>query len=549
MSGKWRLLAVAALGWGVLVGAARAESPAAGGGAQPDPLRVAWDPCAAANHQPEVGRFGLFPPPPVKPCEAVAPEGAAEGAPAPAARASDCRATPAPCDPCDFSPDPGYVGWTYCPDVERDAYAGKYPVPVQRPWVEWGFPLYDWGPVPRSETWLGPTNLVQQKFYVYGDWRVGAAQNQNIAKEDTVLAHRLNLEADYWITSTERVHAFFGPFQEGNAFMRVEDGRYFNELDIWDADTDTLFFEGDLGQMLAGCEGRYSQLDLPITAGLVPMFLQNGVWMQDAFWGAAVTIPARNSPRFDWSNFDVTFFAGLDQVSSDAFGNSLHEGELFGATTFIESRGGYAEVGYAYVSDASVAGRSYHNIGVSYTRRYLNLVSNSVRVIANTGQDGARSDRTADGVLLLVENSLLTREHYHVVPYVNFFAGFGAPQPAARAAAFGGVLFNTGILYQSDALTGYPTLDASGNDTVGMAVGVDLLAAPSFNQQLLLEASALTTMDEDPTRRVAGDQLGVGARWQAPLNNRQLLRADVMHGWLEDTRDITGARVEWRWKF
>ena len=35
--------------------------------------------------------------------------------------------------------------------------------------------------------------------------------------------------------------------------------------------------------------------------------------------GAAATIPARNSPWLDWSNFDVTFFVGLDQVTSPAF--------------------------------------------------------------------------------------------------------------------------------------------------------------------------------------------------------------------------------------
>jgi hypothetical protein len=135
-----------------------------------------------------------------------------------------------------------------------------------------------------------------------------------------------------------------------------------------------------------------------------------------------------------------------------------------------------------------------------------------------------------------------------VIPYVNFFAGFDRPQPAARAAAFGGVLFNTGILFQTDALTGYPTLDATGNDTFGAAMGVDLLS-PDFDQQLIVEVAALGVRGDAATRSAAGDQFGIGARYQLPLTNAHLLRFDAMHGWLDNSRDISGARAEFRWKF
>jgi hypothetical protein len=249
----------------------------------------------------------------------------------------------------------------------------------------------------------------------------------------------------------------------------------------------------------------------------------------------------------DWSNYDVTFFYGINQVTSPAFVDN--DGiNVFGATTFIEARGGYIEAGYAYLEDRADAGLSYHNIGLSYTRRYFNFVSNSVRVIGNAGQDGAVGDRTANGVLLIVENSFLTARQYNVIPYVNAWAGFDDPQSVARAGAAGGILENTGILFESDFLTGYPTLDATANDTAGAAIGLDLLA-PEFTQQLIVEAAVLQVFGDPATRNAPGDQYGVGARYQVPISNATLLRFDVMHGWFENTDDVTGARAEYRWKF
>lgn len=527
-----------------------------------EPVRVAATCGVSAPGQPMVGRFGFFPPPPLPDVHLPitsqdCPQPPADDkkkndkpAPLPEVVHPPIKASPgvceAPCDTGDFSADAFFA--PYDPCGELNIYNGKTFVDVQRPLIEWGIPYYDNGPLEPASELLGPTNLLQQKFYVYGDYRVGMTQAELVGSEETSLAHRLNLELDYWITSTERVHAFVGPFQEDARFMRVVDGEYFEELDFFQADTDTLFFEGDLGAMIGGYRGEYSPFDLPVTAGLVPLLFQNGVWALDAIVGGAVTIPARNSPTLDWSNFDVTFFTGFDRISTGAFDFQDDAAALIGATTFIDVRGGYLELGYGFVDDQKGGGRSYHNLAVSYTRRYANLVSNSVRVILNAGQDTGADRQTADGVLLLVENSFLTKNPYNVIPYINFFAGFDRPQPLARAGAFGGVLFNTGILFQADQLTSYPTLDPFANNTYGASVGVDFLA-PRFNQQLILEAAVLRAMEEQANRSVRGDQVGVAMRWQKQLTTSHLIRADAMVGLLDNSEDIAGARVEYRWKF
>ena len=308
-----------------------------------------------------------------------------------------------------------------------------------------------------------------------------------------------------------------------------------------------MFFEGDLGYMLGGLAGIEAPFDLPFTVGLIPLLFQNGYWVEDAFVGAAATIPAQHSAWLDWSNFDTTFFVAFDQVTTPAVGIDNHAARVVGATTFVESRGGYFEGGYAYVDDRR-GSRQYHNIGLSYTRRYLNLVSNSLRLVVNQGQQGPRDARTADGFLVVIENSFLTSRPYNVIPYVNVFAGFGSPQSVARAGGAGGILRNVGINFETDGLTGYPTLDATGNDTYGAAVGLNLLGA-DFLSQLILEFAFLQVFDNDSNRNAPADQYAVGARYQFPISNAHLLRFDVMHGWLREIEDVTGARAEFRWKF
>ena len=448
----------------------------------------------------------------------------------------------------DFSPNP--YAFDYDVNEELGIYGGKFINPIQRPLVEWGLPLYDKGPIPRSGTQFGATNLAQPQFTVYGDYRTALAYNQNVANEQTVWANRINLDFDLQLTATERIHAFWGPLDEGQSFSGFiyDDGdiSYNNAYDAWDARTDTLFFEGDLGAILGGLGGFYPQLDLPFAVGLIPLVFQNGIWIEDAFVGAAATIPARNNPVLDWSNYDTTFFIGFDEVTSNlAFQGDNEAANIIGFTTFIERRRGYLELGYAFLDDTAELGRSYHNIACSYTRRYLNLVSNSVRAIVSTGQGGPRDDRTADGLLLLVENSFLTRNPYNVIPYANFFAGFGTPQSAARLQ---GPLRNTGINFESDLLTGYPILDDSANDTYGGAIGIDLLGG-SFQQQLILEAAFLQTMNNDASRIAPGDQYAVGMRFQRPLSHTLLFRADAIYGWLENSDDIAGVRTELRRKF
>jgi hypothetical protein len=435
--------------------------------------------------------------------------------------------------------DSGGEAWVY--DSKRD-------VPTQHPCVECGRLFYGDGITPRGRNWFGRKNLARPEFYAYGDFRTAVATGRNADGRSDNWSNRLNLDLDLRITDTDRFHAFVGPLTDGAQFTRWEhvDGQlqFRKETDLAPV---TGFFEGDLGVMLGAAEGTTSPFELPFTIGLVPLLFQNGIWMEDAVTGAAFAIPARHSRLLNWSNYDATFFAVIDQLDSVAFPGDKHAAQAFGTAWFIEAYHGYIETGYAYVRDRNRSERSYHNISASYTRRYFDRISNSVRVIVNAGQDLPNADRTADGVLLLVENSWISASPLTVVPYANFFAGWDRPQSVARAGVSGGILRNTGINFETDGLNGYATLDPSASDTAGGSVGIDLLGR-NLDRQLLLEMTYLTPHG-GKNSAVPNDQYACGARYQFPTSNHTLLRLDTMYGWRRGLDDVYGTRMEYRWKF
>ena len=378
----------------------------------------------------------------------------------------------------DFSPPPCF-GDTFDPAAEMNVYQGKQLFATQRPLIELGRPWYQLGELSPSQSFLGFHNPVNPQFIVFGDSRLGVASNKTASESSSLLAWQTNLFFDLKLTGTERFHFNINPSTQG-----ANNSRYiFNDEDFiseFNADINFGFFEGDLGAIMGGLTNQTLPFDLPIAIGAIPLVMQNGVWMEDAILGVAATIPARNSPLLGISNYDVTFFAGWDNINSPAFDTNDDVAKMYGVASWIEAMNGYFEVDYAFIEDRDrIRDRSYHNIGMGFTRRYGRFVSNSTRMIVNAGQSTDGGPSTADGVLLLSENSLITANPSTILPYFNMFAGFDRPQSAARNGQAGGVLRNTGILFESDNLTGYPTLDPTANDTYGAALGAEF-NAPEF---------------------------------------------------------------------
>ena len=453
-----------------------------------------------------------------------------------------------PYQPTDFAPVP-YVPQPLNPQREIETYYGKSAVETQRPWVEWWRPFYTGGMYEPGVPVLSDVNLLTPSFLVYGDYRTAVGVHRDQGQNVRSWAHRLNLDMDLRLTGTERFHLFTGPLDHNGRFTRLDfsngSAEFEEELDF---QIETAFFEGDLGAITGSLIGDDAPFDLPFTCGLVPLLYQNGIWMEDAIAGFAMGAPWKHNRALNWSNYEATFFAGLNQITSPAFNNDNNAAAVVGTAWFIEAYNGYIETDYAYLDDLDGLDRSYHNAAIAYTRRYFGRISNSVRLIGNIGQSGPAVNRSADGALLLFENSLISAQPSTFVPYWNCFVGSGRPQSVARANGSGGILRNTGINFETDALTNYPTLNATGSNSYGGAFGLQILSA-DFRKQWVTEFAALDTYGDPVLSAAAGPEYALGTRYQTALNNRLIWRIDLMNGWFDNAPDIYGTRTEIRWKF
>jgi hypothetical protein len=451
-----------------------------------------------------------------------------------------------------FLPGPQYDE-KYNAQGNVDVYGAKTAVEPPRPPIELGRQQYTSGQYNESSTIFGELNPLLPGLAIYGDWRTAVAYNQNNGKDIAQIATRLNIDIDLKLTGTERIHAFFTPLQKNAKFTRYEfaggagDGRFTDEFDF---NPQTLFFEGDLGAIVSGFTGTEASFDLPFTVGLFPLFLQNGIWANDAINGAAVTIPAKNSAKLGLPNYDITFFAAFDNVDNAGLlgaGNNSNA-NIFGVTTFIDGLGGYIEAGYAVIQgkdDVGLAtnGQLTHFVTAAYSRRYANLVSNTTRFFANFG-DG----RNDEGFAIISENSLITKGAGTVVPYANFFVGFDNPQPLVDGNG-AGILKNVGINFETDALTGYPKLDDSGSNTFGGAIGLIYLFGSDLGQQLVFEFATVQPFEDDGIG-ARHPQYAFGVRYQIALTRAWLLRADATYQIKEDQEENDfGVRLELRRKF
>ena len=467
----------------------------------------------------------------------------------------DSKATEGEFIPGLFGSDPTYPDKPYDADAQLSIYGGKTHFDAPRPVLEWGYPLYGDGPIGAGHNMIGEKNLVRPQLLVYGDWRTAIAYNDNGTNEVGQVATRLNVDVDLKLTATERIHAFFRPLDQGGQFTRYEfagDDRRQGDRKI-DGNLETLFFEGDIGAIAAGLTDSYVGFDLPVAFGLVPLFFQNGIWVDDAFVGGALAIPALNSPMLDISNLDVSFFMGVDKVSTlalkDARGKLDDDaGRVFGVAAFSEMRSGYLETGYGYLQDtrdAPFGGFDYHSVTAAWTQRYGGWLSNSLRAIGNFGQSPDRNARqTADGWVFIAENSLVTALPSTLVPYVNIFAGFDRPQSLAHGGD--GVLKNVGINFETDALTGFPKLNDTAQDAYGGAIGLQYLFA--LDKQIVVEVSTVQPWGGS-SADIRGDQYGFGVRHQMNLTDRWIFRTDAILGKRDRDDDLFGVRMELRRKF
>jgi hypothetical protein len=170
-------------------------------------------------------------------------------------------------------------------------------------------------------------------------------------------------------------------------------------------------------------------------------------------------------------------------------------------------------------------------------------LSNSTRLFANFGDDPVGD---SNGIAIISENSLISSLPSTLLPYANFFVGFGNPQPLVDGNG-AGILKNVGINFETDALTGYPKLDDTGSNALGGALGLQYLF--NLDEQLVFEVAMVQPFENDGIG-AEDPQYGFGVRYQIPIDRAWLFRADATYQILEGgDEDNFGVRAEVRRKF
>ncbi len=455
-----------------------------------------------------------------------------------------------------FKADPSYEDKPYDPQAQYIIYGDKKPAANPRPLIEIGRKVYTEGPFEPGINLIGERNLLFPGLNVFGDVKTAVEFNDNGNNEVGQVAFDVNLNIDFKLTGTERIFAFVRPVRRNGNATRYEffgdDSQDEFESQL-NGNIETLFFEGDLGQIASGINNADAGFDLPFTFGLVPLLFQNGVWMEEAIVGGAFSIPAINNPALAISNMDITFFGGFDSVENPGIRNpdgdrEQHDLSVMGVATFIEATEGYYEAGYGHIKGSEEnEDQSFHSLTAAYSKRYGGWLSNSVRGVWAFGQKRLNNaPQTADGFALLVENSLITSLPSTLVPYANFFVGVDRPQPLADET---GLLKNTGITFENPGITNFPKLDDTANDAYGGAIGIQYLF--NLDQQIVVEAATSQAIGgfKANGRATKDDQYALGFRYQLPISPAWIVRADGIYGSLKNDEDIRGARLELRRKF
>ena len=144
------------------------------------------------------------------------------------------------------------------PRNRLDVYGAKTAVEPPRPPLEIGREQYTSGQYDESSSFLVKINPLLPGLAVYGDWRTAVAFNKNNGKDIAQVATRLNLDVDFKLTGTERIHAFFTPLQKDTEFSRFEFGGGDGDLDFTRVrpEPQTLFFEGDAARSTRASPAR-----------------------------------------------------------------------------------------------------------------------------------------------------------------------------------------------------------------------------------------------------------------------------------------------------
>jgi len=433
-----------------------------------------------------------------------------------------------------------------------DCPIGLPPIPERPPLVvECGEKFLSPGPLKCGcETPFGA--VWRPALWVFGEYRTALQYSDQNSGTISEWANRLDLFGQLNLSGTERVLLGLRPLDR-----ELRDQRRFSSIDLRDgtsidgfnAQVQTLFFEGDFGEIFPDLDPYdVLQLDYGFSVGRIPLLAQQGLLInEDRMDAITVTKNTLFTKRI--INLRMTGVYGWGSISRNSpdFGVPNTEesnSRMVALLTESDFARSTVNADIVYVEGDAVAG-DLMAFGLSSIQRhqgYFNAYNTSLHVLGSFPVDG-EATFSQQGELLFAQTSWTTH-HYEDLIYLNLFLAIDQFTSPARGPLAGGPLGQSGLLFSAPGIGRVgPPINVQTNDTAGGTLGYQYFF-DHFRQQVIWELGG--QKDTDGTNRGA---IATGMRYQRAIGQHWIGLVDATVGKRESINTGASLRFEARAKF
>lgn len=421
------------------------------------------------------------------------------------------------------------------------------PIPLQiedmperpAPILNLGAPFLDTGVL--SQGLELPTGAVwNPSLLVFGTMRSALQSFDDGNERYSEWANRLDLFAQLRLSGTERILLGLRPLDRGRGrnsgyYFEPDNANQHHWEDDINRDVDTLFFEGDFGEIFPNLDNKdLRPLDIGFTVGRQPIFKQEGMLINDKIDAVGVVRNSISVPGA--SNLRVSALSAWNHVGRN---NNMNDdsANMYGVFGELDTPLSTIDVDVVYIN----ADQDGWYGGISGIQRFGRL-NTSLRALFSNA-DGPDTAVASDGYLLFGEFSL-SPHGTDDNAYVNAFWAIDNFSSASRDRDTGGPLGRVGVLFAAVGMGRYGApLGNRTNESYGGSVGYQMFL--QGRRQLIFEVGGRDGAKSD----FNNDAVAAGARFQQAVGRRVVLRLDAFAGDRDEGGTTYGGRTEVLVKF
>lgn len=437
----------------------------------------------------------------------------------------------------------------YAPESPLDEYAiGLQPIP-DRPdlLIETNEKFLDIGFL--NQGIVIPTGAVwRPSFWVFGTYRTGINYfNNRTGTNATEWANRLDLFGQLNLSGTERILVGLRSLDKELTASRLFTSYEFHDgqwLDGLNANIQTLFFEGDFGEIFPNLDPYdVHRYDIGFSVGRQPMSFQQGLLINEDMVDA-VTVTRNTVYGGKILNMRITGVYVEGDINRN---NNVRDPDarLYGIFTETDTKFSTINADVATVYSSNQQFGSNTAFGISAIQRlhgFHNTYNTSFHVLASFPHEGATA-ASGQGELLFSQVSL-TPHHSNDLVYFNAFLAIDQFTSPARGTLAGGPLGQVGILYSASGLGQYgAALSNQATNAAGASLGYQLFYDKT-RQQLIFELGGRKNTQGPNNGAIAG-----GIRYQKAIGQHWIMLLDSFVSKQESRGVGSGARIEFLAKF